>query len=1031
MCDGWGAADHENNSNENICIFGGVMEHLTALLTHVQDRAFSPVDVRIDLRWIQADPSERHQILQASTEGWPAVGPETIWGAPQSYFWFAGAFDIPDHLAGQRVYLAVDAQFGRVMGRSDPQCLVRINGELRQGVDFNHTRILLCEDAKAGARFEVLIEAGTIENRRQIGFGCHLEVHDSEVEALYFDLRVPLDVATHLPENDHRRDRILKVAERALNSVDLRHGDADRLALSVQKARDIAAEIYRPHDPETTETVTLLGHTHIDVAWLWRVRETRQKMARSMATALHLMDEYPEYIFMYNQGYLLDTLSQDYPELFARIQAYHQSGRFEIEGALWLEPDANMTGGESLVRQILRGVRYHQSTFGVTPKTVWLPDTFGYSAALPQIMALSGLESFVTHKMSWNDTNKMPSETFWWEGIDGTRVPTYFLTTQPMESTSIGTTYCPDIKASHVMGAWRRLSRKDLTDEAFVVYGHGDGGGGPTREMLENIRRMERGIPGCPRVQHGFMGDFLDRLTSRMHDAPDAFPTWVGELYLEFHRGTFTSVAEVKRNNRKAEAALRSLEALAVYAMIYADTPYPVAELEALWDTALLNQFHDILPGSSIDLVYEDSRAEFETFFDAAAKLEARLYEALGVGAFNATASSIGGVAAALSDDPIAQIAHHPDGTTSHIATYGAQKQMALSQVQQVKPASGLGVSETHLENVHLRAEFDEMGRLSALIDKRSGRDTLSGPANQLLAFRDLPAQYDAWDIDRNYRDQCWPIDTLVSLAVVERGPHRAALRIEWRYESSTIVQIASLAADGKHIEFDTAIDWQEKNTLLKASFPLDLRVTQTVAEMQFGHLARATHANTSWDEARFEYPMHRWVRAGEADLGVAILNDCKYGYDFHDGALRLTILRAPTWPWDGADIGAHRLRYGVYLYNDPDEVPQVAERFNQPLQVRDASADQARSLVDIDTPAIAIESIKKAEDGTAVIVRLYERFGRRCTGTLALAPEVTSAHFTDLLESEGDALDIASDAISLTFSGFEIKTLKLEWSTS
>ena len=510
---------------------------LNHLLTRLNGRIFSVLDEPVPLRFRRALDEERGMVVTDDRSQWLTVDPDLIWGEPDGYFWFGGTATIPEEAAGHRVYLHIEAQFGNVMGRSDPQLLVRVNGKLAQGSDANHRELLLCESANAGESFDILIEAGTIEDRRQCGFACQLMLHDPVVEDLYYDLRVPLDVAELLAEDDPRRSFLVNAVDDALGCVDMRPGNNARFVASLQQAKAVAARIYDAQDFGDKPVITVTGHTHIDVAWLWRVRETRQKMARSMTTALALMEQYPDYKFMYNQGLLLDYLAQDYPELFERIKARHAEGQFEIEGALWLEPDANITSGESFIRHIMHGVAYHEETFGVRPKLMWLPDTFGYSAALPQLMALSGLECFITHKMSWNDTNRMPYETFHWQGIDGTKVPAYFLTTQPYTTSSINTTYCPDLKATHVMGTWRRHGQQALNNELFLVYGHGDGGGGPTREMLEHIRRMEKGIPGCPAVVHGTMGGFFDGLLERMREKPDAYPTWAGELYLEFHRG--------------------------------------------------------------------------------------------------------------------------------------------------------------------------------------------------------------------------------------------------------------------------------------------------------------------------------------------------------------------------------------------------------------------------------------------------------------------------------------------------------------
>ena len=1018
------------------------MDHLLAQLGEI---CFVPCGAAAALRWAEADPGARAHMLAGPHADWAEVTDETIWGAPQRYFWFAGDVVVPEAAAGRPLWLEVIAQFGRTMGRSDPQCLVRIDGQIVQAADFHHRRVRLAEAAEPGRRYEVMIEAGTIEDRRQIGFACQPVAQDVAAEALYFDLATPLDVARHLPETDHRRDLIRGTVYEALNALDLRPGNPERQAKSVARAREIAAKIYETADTEARPVVTVTGHTHIDVAWLWRVRETRQKMARSVSTALRLMDDYPDYVFMYNQGYLLDTLAQDYPELFEALRGRRDTGQFEVEGALWLEPDANMTGSESLVRHILKGVRYHQETFGVRPRIVWLPDTFGYCAALPQVMALAGLEVFVTHKMSWNDTNRMPNEVFWWEGIDGTRVPTYFLTTQPADATSIGTNYGPDLTPSHVMGALRRYAQKETQNKLWLCYGLGDGGGGPTREMLERIRRMEKGIPGCPKVEHGPMGPFFSDLVARMRAAPEAYPAWVGELYLEFHRGTFTSVAEVKRNNRGAEAVMREVEALAVLADLRGAAAYPAKEIAALWDVVLLNQFHDILPGSSIGEVYADSRAEFEDFFERADRLKARLAGALGgdllanpFGTPRRALVRIAGEAPVALNGAASQGAVGADGTavqlvpSPQVPATGAALVTVEAATAQASGDGGLSASAAHLENAHLRAEFDSAGRLVSLTDKATGREALTGLANRLQAFRDLPAQYDAWDIDLTYQDQQWEIDDLVSAEVVETGPYRAAVRFEWRYEASRIVQVISLEAAARQLEVDCVMDWRDPHTLVKAAFPLAARSAETVAETQFGHVRRPTHRNTSWDAARFEAPMHRWVAMAEPGFGAALLNDCKYGYDAEGSLVRLSLLRAPTWPWDGADIGRHQMRYGIAVFEDLGEVPALAEAFNHPMTLIRAethgAAAPAGGLVEVAAGGIAVEAVKRSEDGASVILRLWEREGRRQVAQLAFDVPVRAVWAADLLEAAGETLEIAPEGrLSLAFGPFEIRTLKVQ----
>jgi alpha-mannosidase len=1021
------------------------------LLEALRERIFTPLVAPIPLRFRRAGNDERATVVTEPRNGWALVDRDLVWGEPDGYFWFEGTAIIPPVAAGRRVYCRIDAQFGSVMGRSDPQCLVRIDGRIVQGGDGNHREFLLTKEATAGERFDILIEAGTIEDRRQLGFALTLLVHDPLAEKLYYDLKVPLDVARLLKPDDARRTRILRHIGDALSTIDLRPGDDERFARSLRAAEAFADDIYGDADADAMPTIVATGHTHIDVAWLWRVRETRQKMARSFATALSLMDEYPDYRFMYNQGLLLDYLSEDYPELFERTKQRIADGQFEIEGALWLEPDATITGGESMVRHILHGIRYHQRNFGVTPRILWLPDTFGYSAALPQLMAQSGLDMFVTHKLSWNDTNRMPNEVFHWQGIDGTAVPAYFLTTQKYEYDGINTTYCPDLVPSHVMGAWKRFSQKGTLDELFLVYGHGDGGGGPTRAMLENVRRMERGIPGCPRLVHDKMGPFFSRISERFRTEPDAFPTWVGELYLEYHRGTLTSMASTKRANRLAEVSLRELETLAVLAM-QQGTPYPAYELWALWQIVLLNQFHDILPGSSIGAVYADAERDYAEFDRLATALRTRLAGALaGAGQhllFNVLPRErvelvrLPAGMCSLVDQHTAIPAQelvHADGSVSYAATAASVPAMGGRTVElSAEPRSfpgddsQLSVSPTHLENANIRLDLDDRGGIVSLVDKVTGRQAVAAgkSANALFAHRDMPVAFDAWDIDASFDDVVWPIDQLVSSEVVEHGPLRAAVRLEWRYESSRIVQILSLEADARQVEIESFIDWHEHHTLLKAAFPLAIRTDSIAAEIQFGHVVRPTHQNTSWDTARFEASMQRWVDVSEPGFGVALLNDCKHGYDAKGSVVRLSLLRSPTYPWPAADQGVHRFRYAILLHDgDRGHVHDRAEAFNNLLRLLPGSSGpsgSALSFARIDGEGVSVESAKKAEDSDAVVLRLWETRGGRRQVAVELNGNYRVVE-SDLLERPVRVLAEGASRIALEFTPFEIKTLLLE----
>ncbi|MBD8065205.1 alpha-mannosidase [Devosia sp. PTR5] len=1027
------------------------LEKLDHLLSRLRARIFTPIPAELPLRFRRGLPGERAEIVGQDPATWQSVDPELVWGEPESYFWFATRFTLPEVAAGQRVYLKVDAQFGNTRGRSDPQCLVRVNGSIAQGVDGNHQELLLTEKGRPGETFDILLEAGTIEDRRQHGMAMSLLAHHPLVEKIFYDLSVPLAVARMLSVDDPRRHFVLTRIDKALKLVDFRPGNEQRFEASLKAAERVADEIYAVEDFEEKPVITVTGHTHIDVAWLWRIRETRQKMARSMSTALALMEQYPDYRFMYNQGVLLDYLSKDYPEIFERLKTQVEAGRFEIEGALWLEPDANITNGESFVRHILHGIAYHEQTFGVTPRIFWLPDTFGYSAALPQLMKLSDVEVFVTHKLSWNDTNRMPNETFHWQGIDGSTVAAYYLTTQDYDASGIGTTYCPDLKPTHVMGTWRRHSQQALNKELFLVYGHGDGGGGPTREMLENIRRMERGIPGCPAVRHEHMWPFFERLLKRMADRPDDFPTWVGELYLEYHRGTLTSVAKNKRNNRLAEQELRELEALAVLAQYRAGSAYPAEELHALWRIVLLNQFHDILPGSSIGAVFDDSDRDYADFFARAVRLRAELMGKLApqgqYGLFNVLGRARDGLLeieaesarqVTLDGKVVAtQTIHLADGTTRQAAPVKELAAMAVTPVSLEAGPAAEGVSELKvtresLENDVLSVRFDEAGRIASLFDKRRGRELIKPgqAANRFQAYRDMPVEYDAWDIDESFEDQVWEIDELVSAEVVETGPYRAAIRFEWRYEHSTLVQVIALEAGSDQLDFDTFIDWREHDTLVKTAFPLDLLVQESTAEIQFGHVRRASHRNTSWDQARFETVMHRWVDVSEPDFGVALLNDSKYGYDLRGSTLRLTVLKSPTYPWPEADQGEHRFRYGLLVHQGltASDVPGRAEAYNLPLRLLPGAAGEAIAapLFRLEGEGITLEAVKRSEAGDGTILRLWETHGRAAHAALHLPDTVQQAQIVNLLERNGVEVAIENGAVRLDFAPFQIVTLEL-----
>lgn len=1006
--------------------------------------------------------------LAADWKAWEKFGSHSVWGKHQEHTWFAAEITVPEEARGKVFAMHFTSQWQNRPGSTDPQCLAYLDGKIAQALDGNHTELVIERNAKPGSKHVLLVNAFTFFDRPLVGFEVDFFIRNERAEKLYYDLQTPLDVAVLLYQNDPRRQAILNIVDRALRALDRRDGHTPEFEKGLPAAEKIAAEIYALVDTETQPQITAVGSTHLDVGWLWRVMHTRDKTGRSFATVLRLMEEYPEFVFMYNQSVLFDFLKKDYPELWDRMMQRIKKGQFEIEGAMWVEPDVNIASGESLVRQIMRGKRFHRENFNVDPKTVWLPDTFGYSANLPQIMEKSGLEYFVTSKLSWNDTDRHPYDTFFWRGIDGTVTKAQLITAQAYDSEQIFTTYNGDLSVSETMGAWKRYEPKAAYNEVVMSYGYGDGGGGPTRAMIERGIRLERGIPGSPRVKLEGIVPFLDRLGKAMDANPAKFPTWNGELYLQYHRGTLTSVAKNKANNRNAERRLRELEFLGVMALVQTGMAYPTETLAEFWELVLINQFHDILPGTSIPEVYVDSDAEyariFSTLNSANGPWHASANAAAKPGAdqlrlINFTSQTRSGLvtlpgdlasegkalATASGTQPLQQITR-ADGTTAVVGRADDMASLGWTGAQVVThkadKSGELSVSATHLENALLRVEFDNQGEIISVFDKSRNRETLApgARANRLIAYEDKPMEWDAWDIDRYFEEQFWPLaDGKATISVVETGPLRVAIRVERPYQKSRIVQVISLAAGERQVEFDTFIDWQERAQVIKAQFPFDLNTSEIRSEIAFGHVTRQTHRNTTWDRARFEASMHRWVDVSEADFGIALLNDSKYAYDCHEQSVRLTLVRGSTFPSPDADLGEHRIRYAMFVHEglaDLAQVHRAAERFNNPVAVigsitpADTVAAElpSFSLATVDAPNVTIETVKKAEKSDAIVLRVFEHANIRAKTRIAFGLPVKSVKRVNLME-EGKAEKIAlsGNAITLELRPFEIATLLIE----
>ncbi|WP_421760860.1 alpha-mannosidase [Devosia sp.] len=1042
---------------------------LMRLCADLQAKILTPVPGEIAWRYQEADLSAA-EALGARWQDWPAFTQRTVWSKKQGHTWFAAEIEVPPEAAGKTFVLRFTSQWQHRPGSTDPQCLAYLDWHVAQALDGNHNELVITRNAVPGSKNLLLVNAFTFFDRPLAGFQVEYLVRNERVEKLYFDLMTPLEVATGLPQTDARRHAIMNLVDEGLRALDRRGAVTPELEASLSAAEAIAAKIYDLVDTEVQPVATAVGHTHLDVGWLWRVMHTRDKTGRSFATVMNLMAEYPDFVFMYNQSVLFNFLKTDYPEIWAKLKEKVKSGQFEIEGAMWVEPDVNIVSGESLVRQIMRGRRFHLEEFNIVPKCVWLPDTFGYSANLPQIMERSGLEYFITSKLSWNDTDRHPYDTFFWRGIDGTETKAQLITTQRLESNEIFTTYNSDLSVSEVMGAWKRYEPKKANNEIVICYGYGDGGGGPTRAMIERGIRLERGIPGAPKVRMEGIVPFLDRLGKRMDENAEKFPRWNGELYLQYHRGTLTTVAKNKANNRRAEREMRELEFVSALAHAMAGQNYPAEQINTMWETVLINQFHDILPGTSIAEVYVDSDAEYGELFGTLASENGPLLSAARAAMalprdqarlVNFISQPRDGELVTLDATGLAGKALVVGDTTRPLQTIvgaGGETQVAAPiaglpslgwagvslAASAAASASQLWVSASHLENALLRVSFDKAGEITSVFDKASKRELIQRgqTANRLVAYEDKSMNWDAWDIDWYFEEQSWSLsDKPAKIEVVETGPYRAAIRIERSYQKSRFVQVISLADGARQVEFDTFIDWQEKATVVKALFPLDLNVSEIRSEIQFGHVKRATHRNTSWDKARFEASMHRWIDMSEPDFGAALLNDCKYAYDAVEQMLRLTLVRGALNPNPQADVGTHRLRYALLVHagtSDLEQVHRAAERLNNPVRLVGTPQPGAPapastfSFASSDADNVTIETIKKAEKGDGLVLRVFEHANRRAKTTITLGLPVASARLVNLMEEQpGPVLEVVDNTITLELRPFEIATVLIEVAAS
>ncbi len=834
---------------------------------------------------------------------------------------------------------------------------------------------------------------------------CQLAVRRREVYDLACDLRTALELA-EAAEATGTDFALLEPLAAVLGAVDV-----DDVVATAADGRVALAKVLGRPAVAGAHRISAVGHAHIDTAWLWPAREAARKCARSFANAVALMEEYPEFELVCSAARHLAWVEERYPSLFARIADRVAAGQFQPVGGMWVEADCNVPSGESLVRQIVHGQRWYLSRFGHECREAWLPDGFGFPASLPQILAEAGMGWFVTQKLSWNEVNRFPHHTFWWQGLDGTRVRAHF----PPAATYNGDMSLPELlRAPLAPGAGAR---------SLYPFGHGDGGGGPTRDMVEAARRAAD-VAGAPRVAMAGLAEFF----AAVETDPAPLPVWVGDLYLEKHRGTFTSQAAVKLGNRRGELALGAAE---LWSTVRPDgAPWPAEELDRAWKLLLLNQFHDILPGSSIHWVYRDAAVDHAEVQATATGLAGGALAAL-----TAAVDTSGAAEPAVVYNPTAATRRELVGTVmAHVPAMG------YAVVDLAEPAAGLAVEvgDGWMSNGLLRVHWDGAGRLTSIWDEEHQREVVvpGSAANVFHLHHDHPAEYDAWDVDRSYLDAYEDLAGPVAIELVEAGEGgRARVRFRRSFGNSTIDQTMVLQAGSRRLDFVTDVDWHERHRFLKVAFPVAVHTDRATFEIQFGHVSRPTHENTSWEQARFEVCAHRWADLSEAGYGVALLNDCKYGYDVRANVMRLSLLRAPTAPDPVCDQGHHRFTYALLPHaGDPftGGVLEAAASLNTPLVVvpvasRPGLLPASMSFVSVDDPAFVVVAVKRADDGSGdVVVRGYEAWGGRRGVRLRVAMPFARASRTDLLERGREDLAVEGDAVVLVLRPFELVTVRL-----
>ena len=976
-----------------------------------------------------AGPTDRITFVEAKSLDYrPAAIGEAL-GPLWATYWFRVTFRAPAAWVGSRVDLFWDSR---------SEAMLWLNGRTAQGLNIGRHTARLLSAAQGGTHPTFHVEVacnrafGAAENPGRAHtitdpyrlVACELRQFDPDAWALHhdFELLRQLEADRDPPQSPRSfggvAPRIMRPALDRTWAGRLLH-DLNRVCNIVDPedpatwpaGREILMSLLAARNGDVVHELSAIGHAHIDSAWLWPIEETRRKCQRTFATAIRLMDDYPDFKFACSQAYQYAVIEETDPDLFERIRDKVATGQWIVVGGSWVEPDCNLPSGESLCRQFLYGQAYFERTFGARSTLFWNPDVFGYAGQLPQLMREAGINRFLTQKLSWNRFTSPPHHSFHWRGIDGSEVLTHF----PPADTYNGMA-TPEELRYHAAN----YKDADRSSDGLYLFGYGDGGGGPNADMIENLTRAAD-LQGLPRAAFRTPDAFFDRLETRAAD----LAVIEGELYFEYHRGTYTSQAEVKRLNRLCEGRLQALDYLAAAATLDGRDAPTRAEVERLWRVVLTNQFHDILPGSSIGEVYERTLRELNAVADEANALSEQLIATL------STPEDGQLRPLNLIDFPLGEVALAPHGAPVFIVAPPHAAGSIAETAESVSVTEGPD-GNIVLDNGRLTATFHPGGELISLIHQASHREALSGPGNRIVLFDDRPIEYEAWDIDPFALETARAAPPAHTCEVLTLGPLRAEVRFERLLgKASSMVQTVRLDAACDRLEFDTWINWHERRTLVKAVFPLTPRASNATYETMFGAVERPTHANTDADLARYEVPGHRWADLSEPGFGVSLLSNARYGFSTLGSQMALSLVRGPISPDPNADIGEHRFAYALYPHKhdwrDGDVVAEAARFNSPPMWINGAPSAILEHALALAEPAqVVIDTIKPAEDGEGWIVRIYESSGGPVRALLSFAVPVSQAWLSNTLEDRVSPLAIEAGVLNFDLRGFQIATIRL-----